>query len=244
MTDHEPTRRVQRVRYELKRRNVTVRAVKRLSEHVLSITFGGDSLADFVSGSFDDHVKLFVPGEGSETTMRDYTPRSFDPSKQELTIEFALHATGPATRWAASAQVGDSVSVGGPRGSFIIPFDYAWHLLVADDTGLAAVARRLEELPSGAKAIVVLHVEEADRRSFATDADVEVTWTASGEALHECLATMVLPAGEGYAWCACESALAAAVRKLLVEVKGHDPRAIRSSSYWKRGVTAHHQNLD
>jgi NADPH-dependent ferric siderophore reductase len=33
--------------------------------------------------------------------MRDFTPRSFDPKKLELTLEFALHGEGAATAWPA-----------------------------------------------------------------------------------------------------------------------------------------------
>ena len=51
------TPRVQRVRHELKRRELQVVRVETISPHFRSVTFGGDSLADFVSASFDDHVK-------------------------------------------------------------------------------------------------------------------------------------------------------------------------------------------
>lgn len=74
----------------------------------------------------------------------------------ELTIEFALHGDGPAANWAAKAVPGSHLVVAGPRGSFVIPKDYDWHLLVGDETALPAVARRLEELPASTRAIVVL----------------------------------------------------------------------------------------
>ena len=46
-----------------------------------------------------------------------------------LEIDFAIHDAGPATRWAAQAKPGDTLALGGPRGSFIIPTTYDWHLL-------------------------------------------------------------------------------------------------------------------
>jgi len=124
--------RVQRVRHELRRRTLSVRRVETISPHVRSVTLGGEELADFVSLSFDDHVKLFLPvADGSPPVARDYTPRHFDAVARELTIEFALHGEGPAAAWAAQARAGQSIGIGGPRGSFIVPTDLDWHLLVA-----------------------------------------------------------------------------------------------------------------
>ena len=53
-------RRVERVRHELKRRELTVQAVETPTPHLRRITFRDESLSDFVSASFDDHVKVFV----------------------------------------------------------------------------------------------------------------------------------------------------------------------------------------
>jgi NADPH-dependent ferric siderophore reductase len=36
----------------------------------------------------------------------------------------------------------------------------------------------------------------------------------------------------------------ATLRRVLVDEKGHDHRAIRAAAYWKRGAAAHHENLD
>ena len=58
----EPVSRVVRVRHELVRRRLTVRHTRRLSPHLLAVTAGGPELAGFTSLSFDDHVKLFIPG--------------------------------------------------------------------------------------------------------------------------------------------------------------------------------------
>jgi NADPH-dependent ferric siderophore reductase len=241
----DSTRRVQRVRHELKRRALTVKHTTRLSEHVRAITFGGDALSDFVSASFDDHVKLILDdGAGGEPVMRDYTPRHFDTAARAITIEFALHGDGPASRWAAGAQPGDAALIGGPRGSFIVPMDYAWHLFVGDTSALPAIARRLEELPAQAHAIAIVQAPQADRRALATSARLELRWVDDGAALLQAVQALQLPPGEGYAWCAGEGSEMAAVRRVLVEEKGHDRHAIRAAAYWKRGATAHHLVLD
>ncbi|MBA5735636.1 siderophore-interacting protein, partial [Escherichia coli] len=69
-----------------------------------------------------------------------------------------------------------------PRGSFVVPTGFDWHLLIGDDTALPAVARRLEELPEGARAAVVLEV--ADRTAqiaLDTRADVHEIWRFRAE---------------------------------------------------------------
>ena len=54
---------------------------------------------------------------------------------------------------------GQTLRIGGPRGSFIIPTNFDWHLLIGDDTALPAIARRLEELPAGTRAVVLVEVD-------------------------------------------------------------------------------------
>ncbi|HSV34338.1 MAG TPA: siderophore-interacting protein [Ramlibacter sp.] len=244
MTVSSSASRVQRVRHDLKRREVEVVRIETLSPHFRSVTFSGESLADFVSASFDDHVKFILDaGGGAAPVMRDYTPRRYDGGR-ELTIEFALHGDGPAAGWAAAAAVGQRATIGGPRGSFIIPLDYEWHLLVGDDTALPAIARRLEELPAGAQARVLLQVDAADRRLFKTAADARVVWVSEASDLIDAVRALALPAGEGYAWCAGEARMAATVRRILVDEKGHDRHAIRAAAYWKQGAVAHHENIE
>jgi NADPH-dependent ferric siderophore reductase len=240
----QETRRVQRVRHELRRRALQVLRIEPLSPHIRAIVFGGPELEGFLSASFDDHVKLILDLGGADPVMRDYTPRHYDAAQQELTIEFALHGDGPASRWAAAAQPGDQVVVGGPRGSFIVPLDYDWHLLVGDASALPAIARRLEELPAGARAIAIVQVAPCDRRELPTRADLDLQWVDSPQACLDAVRALQLPSGDGYAWCAAEASEVAALRKAIVDEKGHSRHAIRAASYWKRGASAHHENLE
>jgi len=244
MESSPPLRRVQRVRHELRRRPLQVARVEPLGAGFVSVTFSGEELADFVSASFDDHVKFILGAETAEPVMRDYTPRSFDNAARELTIEFALHEAGRASAWARQARAGDSVLVGGPRGSFIVPTDYDWHLLVGDVTALPAIRRRLEELPAGARTIVVAHAEPDERLPLATQADAEVHWVATPQELLTSAARLALPAGEGFAWAGGEASVMAALRRILREDKGLPKEAMRVAAYWKSGASAHHENLE
>ena len=267
MTELTITRRVTRVRHPLEVRLCTVQRVVRVTPGVARITLAAPALARFVSASFDDHVKLMLPpADGSALVlpvpgpegpalppgavrplMRDFTPRAFDAAQGTLDIEFALHGHGPAAAWAAQAQPGQQVGVGGPRGSLVIPTDFDWHLLVGDEAALPAIARRLEELPAGARAIAVVQTSDAaDRRALRSAAQLEMRWLQAGDpaVLATAVAALELPSGEGYAWAAGEAAEVAAVRRVLVQQFGLAKEQVRAAAYWKRGSSAHHENLE
>ena len=235
---------VQRVRHELRMREVSVASVAPVGEHFASITFQGEDLADFVSLSFDDHVKFMFDDDAGNGLRRDYTPRRFDPQSRELTIEFALHGDGAASSWARKARPGDRAIVGGPRGSMIVPLDFDWHLLAGDSTALPAMRRRLEELPAGVRVTVVVLAAPGDRLPFTSAAQAEVHWVDSEDALIERVRAFAVPAGEGFAWGAGEAGAMRRLRAVLAEEKGIAREAMRVSAYWKQGVADHHENLE
>jgi NADPH-dependent ferric siderophore reductase len=267
-----PDRTPQRVRHTLRFRELIVQAVQRVTPHLVRVTLGGDALEGFTSPGFDDHVTLFFPDEGTgaltlptagpdgpiwpegrKPTMRDYTPRHFDAAAQTLAIDFALHEAGPATRWAEQAAVGQRLGVGGPRGSFIVPTAFDWHLLIGDDTALPAISRRLAELPKGARAVVLAEVDSAaDHVNLPTAADVDITWVHRNEAraaagtppLLAALHAARLPTGAFHAWIGCESAHAKALRAHLIDECRANPKWIRASGYWRAGTAATHDSHD
>jgi len=277
-TASTPNRLPQRVRHPLRFRQLEVRTVQRVTPHLVRVTLGGDALEGFVSLGFDDHVKLVLPDpatgrlatpaigpegmpvwpEGAKPLMRDYTPRHFDAVARTLEIDFALHEAGPATRWAEQAKPGQAIGIGGPRGSFIVPTDFDWHLLVGDDTALPAIARRLAELPAGARALVLAEVDgPADRIALPSQAQVELVWVHRDDAeananaalateppLLAALRNTPLPTGDFHAWVGCESAAAKAVRAHLVNDCRANPKWIRASGYWRRGTAATHDSHD
>jgi NADPH-dependent ferric siderophore reductase len=233
---------IQRVRHELKRRELTVASVAPLGPGFVSITFTGADLADFVSLSFDDHVKLMFDESAETPVRRDYTPRRFDREQQTLTLEFALHGDGAASSWARSATAGQRLVVGGPRGSFVIPPELDWHLLAGDASALPAISRRLEELPQGARAFAAILAGAADRRALPTRADAQVLWVDSADALVAAVQAWTPPAGLGVAWGGGEAQAMARVRKVLAD-KGVPRELTRVSAYWKQGVADHHETL-
>lgn len=270
---HQPTDlAVQRVRHPLKFRLLQVKQVRALTPHLIRVTFTGEDLHDFVSASFDDHIKVFFPEPGADKPVlpeagpngpvfpagqprpvaRDFTPRRFDREARELDIEFALHDAGPAATWAAQAKVGQYLGIGGPRGSLVIPSGFDWHLLIGDDTALPAIARRLEELPPGTRVAAVIEVADASAQiEFTTQAELHIVWchrnevSVRGEALLRAVREIYLPEnGEGYVWAAGEAATMRAVRYHLCTERGVDKSRIRAASYWKQGAEAVHETLD
>lgn len=260
---------VVRVRHPLKFRLLRVARVAPVSPALVRVTLTGD-LSDFVSASFDDHVKVFFPADGvdqpamptlgpegpvfpegvARPDARDYTPRRYDPEANELDLEFALHEAGPATAWAAQAQPGQHLGVGGPRGSMVIPKEFDWHLLVGDETALPAIARRLAELPANARVAVVVEVaNRAARIELPTEADLYATWvyrdeSEAGQPLVDAVSQVWLPPGEGYVWAAGEASAIRAVRAHLCNERGVDKKRVRASAYWRRGAQAAHENID
>jgi NADPH-dependent ferric siderophore reductase len=256
LKDAEPIldpRAPRRVRHAPRRRELTVKAIDKIGAHMVRITLTGD-LEGFTSLGFDDHVKLFFPdgaidAEGTPTMLaRDFTPRRHDPDANTLEIEFALHDAGPATRWAEQAKPGQALRIGGPRGSFIIPTAYDWHLLIGDETGLPAIGRRLAELPAEARVVVLGEVDgAAEELTFKTAANATVTWAhrngvapGASDALSKALSELKWPAGDYYAWVACESSIAKALRRQLIADHGANPKWMRAAGYWRRGAVAVH----
>jgi NADPH-dependent ferric siderophore reductase len=261
-----PSFEIRRVRHPLNMRELTVKRLALTSPRLLRVTLTGD-LADFVSASFDDHVKLFFPGEGetrpamptvteqgiafdperARPASRDYTPRRYDHEANELDIEFVLHGEGPAASWARSAKVGDVLGQGGPRGSAILPEGLDWLLLIGDETALPAIARRLEEATPGEHILAVIEADSADARiELVTTAQASITWLCKDQGamtLAEAVATLSLPEGEGFAWAAGEYAGIRQVRQCLIDVHGLDRKRIKASSYWKQGEVASHETL-
>lgn len=257
---------IRRVRHPLKMRELTVKRLGLTSPRLLRVTLTGD-LSDFVSASFDDHVKLFFPAPGESRPRlpsvtaqgiafdpslprppsRDYTPRRYDRDANELDIEFVLHGEGPAVSWARGAKVGDVLGLGGPRGSAMLPEGQDWYLLVGDETALPAIARRLEEAAPGERIIAIIEVDGADACfDIPTRADASLTWLlrdAGDGGLPDAVERLTLPEGDGFAWAAGEYASMRKVRQRLIEAKGMDRQRIKASSYWKQGEVASHETL-
>lgn len=253
---------VERFRQEPKRRRLIVDRIEELGPRMRRIEFTSPDLADFDSRSPDDHIKIFVsdPAAGGEVAMRDYTPRRFDSSACRLTIDFALHETGPVTVWARNAKVGDQLDIGGPRGSAIMPDDFDWYLLVGDETALPAIGRRIEELRAGVPVTSIVIVDgPEDVQAFDTAAAHRPVWIFRRDlpaveagstfdrdttALLAAVEAWSAPDGEGYVWIAAEAQAARTLRQYMLEQRHHPIAWLKAAGYWVAGTAGASDKMD
>jgi NADPH-dependent ferric siderophore reductase len=243
---------IHRVTHEVKRRRLHVLRVVDITPRMRRITLGGPELAGFISLGSDDHIKLLFPqnaaeqaalesptftikGDGPQPAMRDYTPRRYDLSIGELDIDFVLHGDGPASTWAAQAQVGQHLYIGGPRGSMIVPDIFDSYLLIGDETALPAIGRRLEELPAGRKVLAVIEIAgAAEQQELQSAADVEIIWVVRGEAdLLDVVRDLTLPGGKLYSFVATETKLSRQVRRVLLDMHKVNEEYLKAAGYWR-----------
>ncbi len=137
---------------------------------------------------------LSVP-ESERGTMRTYSIREVcvGAGGTEVVIDFVLHLapglSGPASCWAADAQLGQELLLIGPRrgrtdggGIEFNPGDAARVLLAGDETAAPAIARILEDASADLRGDVFIEVPRAsDELAIAAPSGVTVTWIARGD---------------------------------------------------------------
>ena len=216
-----------------------------LTSGMVRLTFSGEGLANFGStGIPDEYIRLFFPDpESGELVLpvidtdgrwtfpeerhrvrySTYTVRRFDAASRELDIDLVVHDGGQASDWAMTASVGERIVINNPRGLYVPPTDLRWQLLIADATGLPAVARILEQTPAGIFSDVFIEVaDEAHVQDLPDHAGARVTWlTGSGNGIAESrIGSLLVNAPRtrdgGYLWVAAEKA---AVRELREQAR-------------------------
>lgn len=242
----------QRVRNELRFREITVLSTERVSGFQ-RIVFGGESLAGFTSRGFDDHIKLFFPQPGTEFVppqvtdegivwsgdvrppSRDYTPL-FNAERQELTIDFYVHDAGAASDWAVKAKPGDKLCIGGPRGSLVVPEDYGWQLYVCDESGMPALRRRLETLSAlnnAVKVKAIVTLSDPALKSYLshlTQFDIDWVIGHDEQAVAQRLAALNVPQQDYFLWITGEGKV---VKRLCEPFEGKvDAQLLRAQAYW------------
>jgi NADPH-dependent ferric siderophore reductase len=90
-----------------------------------------------------------------------------------------------------------------------------------------------------------------DEVAFETAANASVTFAyregapaGASDVLARTLKSTRLPAGDYYAWVACESLIAKALRVQLLADHGANKKWMRAAGYWRRGAVAVHDTHD
>jgi len=256
-----------RQRHETRMRLLTVTSVTDITPLMRRVRLTGD-LEGFVSLGHADHIKAFFFAEGTvpelprigpngaefasgtRPEMRDYTPRFWDVAAGWIDLDFVLHGDGPAAGWAARAAPGQTLVIGGPRGSLVVPTAYDWYLLAGDETALPAIGRRIEELPAGAPVLAFIEVAgPAEEQAFETRADLRLIYVHRNGApagttslLADAVAAAAFPPGTAYGYIAGEVSMAKAIRAHLTAERGFNPEYVKAAGYWRLGVADAHED--
>lgn len=239
----------------------TVLGRRRLSSHLVTVTLGG--LDGFAStGIPDEYVRVLIPPAGAELAIPEIDDDwnvtlpegATEPESRVYTVsdhrvvdgdtridlDIALHDEGVGAEWARTCQPGDRVGLIEPHGLYAAPAGVGWQLLVADITGVPAVARILRELDPGQKVEVVIVLTDAgDEIPLPSPADVEVTWqlvdrdTDICDALAGAVTSRELPADDRYVWLAGEARASRAVRRHLRRELGWPQADFYTCGYWQ-----------
>jgi NADPH-dependent ferric siderophore reductase len=179
-------------------------------------------------------------------TVRDY--RADGPEGPELDVDFVIHGSaadgtaGPAAGWAQTCRPGDPVALLDEGRMFNPPPGTDRIVLVADETGLPAVAGILAHLPADTIGTAIVEVPSAaDVQTLEAPPGVEVRWVVRdgahavpGRAALAAAEALEAPGPSAYGWVVGEQALAAAVRRFWVR-SGTPKERVMFCGYWKVG---------
>lgn len=240
-------------------RRVEVSRVQALSPAMRRITLKGAELQGFEVNDPASYMKLIFPEPGQAeptrplpdgpraATMRTYTPLAVRPDTQEVDVDFVLHGEGPASTWAAQAQVGQVLFLMGPGPGYKLPLHAAEHLLIGDDSALPAFETILAGLPPTACVRVLMEVADtAEERPLTSPAQLDLQWAIrgpdnahAGRALEAALRLAGPPAAQARIYLACEAGAMRRIRQLLTDELGMERSQIVGRGYWKLGKVNH-----
>jgi NADPH-dependent ferric siderophore reductase len=232
----------------------------------VAVTFTGPGLAGFELTDPAQHIQVFLPDDGDglqltdgegglvfssvnpRPTVRTYTARRFDPESGELEVVFLMHGAGPGSGWAAAAEPGDPVVIGGPAGGYPVESGASRYVIAGDESALPAIATLLEALPPSAEAEVHVEVPAGEREvPLASRAPFTVRWwhrpdnARAGDALVDVLtddavvARHLSEAPDTRFWMAGEAAASRRIRRYLIDEHHLDRSRAYTRAYWKYG---------
>jgi NADPH-dependent ferric siderophore reductase len=174
-------------------------------------------------------------------SVRTYTVRDFDGARQELTIDFVLHGEeGPASRWAAKAEPGDSIAL--LERGFSQPYGVDRYIFIGDHTALPAIAQSLENLPRDSRGQAVICLgDAADKQPLRAPTGLTVTWLIGREPIElpSLLSRLELPAGAIdeylFLWVGAEAKMARYLRAYARDDLRLPQDQFSILNYWRHG---------
>lgn len=239
----------------------TVLGRTQISAHLIRVTLRVDG--DYATTRIpDEYIRVMIPPAGAELALPQidekwtvtYPEGAVEPEFRVYTIsdhrivegntqidlDIAVHDEGVGSDWAKNCRTGDQVGLIEPHGLYAAPDDVGWQLLVADITGLPAVARILRGLSPGQRAVVHLVLtDEGDKIVLPSAADVDITWqivakdTDISDALAEAVTSRDLPESDRYVWLAGEARASRAARRHLRRELKWPQSDFYTCGYWQ-----------
>ena len=223
------------------------------------ITLQGSELAGFEAPDPASYMKLIFPEPGQTEpdrplpdgprakTMRTYTPLAVRPEACEVDVDFVLHGNGPASSWAAQAQVGQVLFLMGPGPGYQLVPDASEYWLVGDASALPAFETILASLPVTARVHVLMEVAAAaEERVLPSPARVSTQWVVrgadrqqAGQALEAALRQCSKPPAGAQIYLVCEATAMRRLRLRLINELGVERGQIVGRGYWKLGTLNH-----
>lgn len=236
----------------------------RLTPHLVRIIAGGPGISAVEDNGFTDaYTKMhFAPAEAGLTppydmeqlrqtlpiellpSTRTYSIRRFDLEGGQVWIDFVTHGDeGVAGPWAAGAEPGDPVVLGGIGGGYAPDPEADWHLLAGDESAIPAIAAALEAMPADAVGTVFLEVQnESEHVELTVPAGIDVQWLHRGDRAAG-TTTLLIDAVRALEWregrvqvfAHGERGAMKLLRPHLTDERGVERAQLSLSAYWAYG---------
>lgn len=212
---------------------LTVTARREITPHYLRLSFDDGGLL----GQHRVHPTMWVRlwfADGDKLHQRGYTLVDPDPAAGALDIEFALH-DGTASRWARTAQPGDTIDATVLGSRFAVPDPApAGYVIVGDCASLPAINSLLTSIGEVPAQVFVEAGHEGDK-DLPVAHGADVIWVDrkdAGQALLEAVRSAAFDAGDHFGWVACDNRTTRSVAKVLREDFGIPRKSIKAQAYW------------
>ena len=175
---------------------------------------------------------------------RTYTIRHVDHASAQIWVDFVVHGDeGCAAVWAKNAQVGEQISFFGPGSGYAPRGEAEWNLLAGDEAALPAIASALESMDEHARGVAVVEVRNAtERQPLDMPAGMDLVWlhreadfSPETTMLADYLEELSIPDGDVQVFVHGERAQMKRIRRMLVDQKGLERKAMSLSAYWAHG---------